>query len=146
MFSSTIRDLLRGWSPVFCLALAMALSGIRNATAQQDDNAIVVGTVYDPTHAAIAGATVTLTHVSTNAVTEVHIGMRGEYRTPPLKIGEYTVDFQAEGFKQSKQSGIVLEIADVRQVDGVLDVGQTSESVSVDAEAPLLQTSAWRRR
>lgn len=141
MFSNTIRDLLRGSSPVFGLALALALSGTPNATAQQADNAIVVGTVYDPTHAAIAGATVTLTHVSTNAVTEVHTDTRGEYRTPSLKIGEYTVDFQAEGFKQSKQSGIVLEIGDVRKVDGVLEVGQTSESVSVDAEAPLLQTS-----
>jgi len=141
MFSSIIRDFIRRFRIAPCAALAIVLSCIPNAMAQQADNAIVIGTVYDPTHAAIIDATVTLTHLSTNAVVEVHTDGHGEYRTPPLKIGEYTVNFQADGFKQSKQGGIVLEIGDVRKVDGVLEVGQITESVSVNAEAPLLQTS-----
>jgi len=111
------------------------------ATAQQVDNAIVVGTVFDSSRAVVSGAVVKLTHVTTNAVTEVRTDGHGEYRTPSLKIGEYLINVEADGFKQSLQKGVLLEIGDVRKVDVVLEIGQTSESVSVDAEAPLLQTN-----
>ncbi|HMD48102.1 MAG TPA: hypothetical protein VKG79_03350, partial [Bryobacteraceae bacterium] len=72
---------------------------------------------------------------------QVHTGDRGEYRTPPLRIGEYTISIEAAGFKRFNQRGIVLDIGDVRQVDAVLEVGQVSDSVNVEASAPLLQTS-----
>ena len=120
---------------------ALALSGIPGAIAQQVDDAIVVGTVFDSSHATVSGAQVKLTHLATNAVTEVRTDERGEYRTPSLKIGEYAIAVVADGFKQSNQRGVVLEIGDVRKVDVVLEVGQTSESVVVEAEAPLLQSS-----
>jgi hypothetical protein len=120
---------------------ALALSGIPSSVAQQVDDAIVVGTVFDPSHAAVSGATVKLTHVATNAITEVRTDSHGDYRTPSLKIGEYAIAIEADGFKQSNQRGVVLEIGDVRKLDVVLEVGQTSESVNVDAEAPLLQAS-----
>jgi len=132
MFPKAIRS--------FILA-ALALNGVSHAVAQQADNAIVVGTVFDSSRAIVSGATVTLTHVSTNAVTEVHTDERGQYRTPSLRIGEYTVNVGAAGFKQFNQRGVVLEIGDVRTVDVVLQIGETSESVNIDAEAPLLQTA-----
>jgi Carboxypeptidase regulatory-like domain len=109
--------------------------------AQQVDDAIVVGTVFDSSRATVSGATVKLTHSATNAVTEVHTDQHGEYRTPSLKIGEYVIAVEADGFKQSNQRGVVLEIGDVRKLDVELEVGQASESVSVEAEAPLLQAS-----
>src|SRR5579862_2890301 len=112
-----------------------------SALAQQVENAIVVGSVFDPTHAAVSGAGITLTHLATGAKTEVRTDARGEYRTPPLRIGEYTIAVVADGFKQFNQRGVVLDIGDVRQVDAVLEVGQVSDSVSVEAAAPLLQTS-----
>ena len=120
---------------------AVALSGVPGALAQQVDNAIVVGTVFDSSHATVSSATVKLTHLATNAVTEVRTDAHGEYRTPSLKIGEYAITVEADGFKQSNQRGVVLEIGDVRKVDVVLEVGQASETVSVQAEAPLLQAS-----
>jgi hypothetical protein len=125
----------------FILLAIVSWSGIPRALAQQADDAIVVGTVFDSTHATVSGATVKLTHLATNAVTEVRTDEHGEFRTPSLKIGEYIIAVQADGFKQSNQRGVVLEIGDVRKVDVILEVGQTSESVNVQAEAPLLQTS-----
>jgi hypothetical protein len=123
------------------VAVAAALIVMPSAFAQQVDDAIVVGTVFDSSHAAVSGATVKLTHVSTNAVTEVRTDEHGQYRTPSLRIGEYDINVEVGGFKQSNQRGVVLEIGDVRKVDVVLEIGQTSDSVSVQAEAPLLQTS-----
>jgi hypothetical protein len=109
--------------------------------AQQTDNAVVVGTIFDPSKAAIAGATIRLTHLATNAVTEVRSDERGQYRTPPLRIGEYTLSVEAAGFKGFNQRGVVLEIGDARKLDAELQIGQASESVSVEASAPLLQTA-----
>jgi Carboxypeptidase regulatory-like domain len=109
--------------------------------AQQVEDAVVVGSVFDPANAAVSSAAVTLTHLATGARIQVHTGDRGEYRTPPLRIGEYTISIEAAGFKRFNQRGIVLDIGDVRQVDAVLEVGQVSDSVNVEASAPLLQTS-----
>ena len=120
---------------------ALALGGVSSAVAQQADNAIVVGTVFDSSRAAVAGAIVKLTHSSTNAVSETLTDERGQYRTPSLRIGEYVLSVEAGGFKHFTQRGVELEIGDVRKVDVVLEIGQASESVNVNAEAPLLQTS-----
>ncbi len=108
--------------------------------SQQADTAIVVGTVLDPANAAVSHATITLTHAATNAVTTVQSNEQGEYRTPPLRLGEYIVGVEAAGFKRFTQKGIVLNIGDVRPVNVELEVGAVSESVTVEAEAPLVQT------
>src|ERR1700721_1996315 len=142
MSSYAFRVLFRRPSLAFCTVLAAStLGAVPSAVAQQVDDAIVVGTVFDSSHAAVTGAVVKLTHLATNAVTEVRTDARGEYRTQSLKIGEYAITVGADGFKQSNQRGVVLEIGDVRKLDVVLEVGQTSESVNVEAEAPLLQAS-----
>jgi hypothetical protein len=125
----------------FCAVLTAIALSVPSVVAQQVDDAIVVGTVFDSSHATVTGAIVKLTHLATNAVTEVRTDARGEYRTQSLKIGEYAITVGADGFKQSNQRGVVLEIGDVRKLDVVLEVGQTSESVNVEAEAPLLQAS-----
>ncbi len=142
MLSYAARVLSRKSLPILYVVLAaVVLSFIPRAVAQQVDNAIVVGTVFDSSRSTVSGAAVRLTHLATNAVTEIRTDARGEYRTPSLKIGEYIITVEADGFKKSNQRGVVLEIGDVRKLDVVLEVGQTSESVLVEAEAPLLQAS-----
>ncbi len=118
--------------------LFLAVSG---AFAQTTDDALIVGTVTDPTGAVVSGASVKLLHIATNATTEVRTDDRGEYRTPPLRIGEYIIDIEYQGFKHFHQTGVVLNIGDVRQVDIRLDIGQASDLVNVTAAASLLQTA-----
>jgi len=125
----------------FLPILAAAFVGAPQTFGQQADNAVVVGTVYDSSHPIISGAVVRLTHLATNATVDLYTDERGDYRTPPMKIGAYDLRVEAEGFKQSNQRGIVLEIGDVRKIDVVLEVGQISDSVNVEAAAPLLQAS-----
>jgi hypothetical protein len=110
------------------------------AYAQSEDTAVIVGTVSDPSGAVLPSATAHLTHVTTDTSYTVTTNQDGYYRTPPLKIGEYVLAIQAPGFKRLIRRGVVLEIGDIREVDVHLEVGQASESVSVTAEAPLLET------
>ncbi len=123
---------------VFLLATA-SLSSV--SFGQQASDAVVVGRVADPSGSVIQAATVTLTHLATAAAVQVQTDEHGQYRTPPLRIGAYTVNIEAPGFKQFSQRGLELSIGDVRQVDAVLEIGQVSESIDVEASAPLLQTA-----
>jgi hypothetical protein len=68
-------------------------------------------------------------------------GDRGQYRTPPRRIGEYSISIEADGFKRFTQTRVVLDIGDVRQVNATLEVGQVSDGVSVESAAPLLQNA-----
>jgi hypothetical protein len=109
--------------------------------AQQADDAIIVGSVQDATGAAVAGAVVTATHVATGATIRAYTDNRGQYRTPPARIGAYDIVVEAPGFKRSDQHDVVLNIGDVRQVNVALEIGQATQTVDVEAAAPLLQTS-----
>ncbi len=108
---------------------------------QQASDAVVVGRVVDSSHATIQAATVTLTHLATDATIQVHTDEHGQYRTPPVRIGEYAIRVEAPGFKRFNQRGLVLDIGDIREVNAVLEIGEVSDSVNVEAAAPLLQTA-----
>jgi hypothetical protein len=111
-------------------------------SAQVATDAIVVGTVMDSSQGVIAGASVTLTHLATSATTKTITNSRGQYRTPPLRIGEYSLVIESEGFKQFIESGVILDIGSVRRVDAALEPGQIFESVDVQANPEgLLQSS-----
>jgi hypothetical protein len=110
------------------------------AFGQAVDTAMIVGTVSDSTGAVMPGVTVRLTHVATDTVSQVQTDNAGYYRTPPLRIGEYKIDVEAQGFKKVTRSGVVLNVGDIRTVDFALEIGQVTESVAITAQAPLLQT------
>jgi hypothetical protein len=107
---------------------------------QQADTAIFVGSVSDPSHGSVTKATVTIVHLATNSVATVETNERGEYRTPPLRLGEYELSAEAAGFKRFTQRGLILNIGDVRQVDVVLQIGQVTESITVEGAGSFLQT------
>jgi hypothetical protein len=120
---------------VFVIGLLLAASGIA-----QQDRGTLVGTVTDPTGAAIPGVSVTITHVQTNQRYDTVTNVVGQYRVPNLPVGEYRITFEAKGFKTAVRQGITLNVTDVLRIDGRLQVGDTSESITVTAEASLLQT------
>jgi len=120
--------------------LTLALSSL-SLWGQQSNDAVILGSVTDASLAAVAGATVTVTSAATSSITQVQTDGRGEYRTPPLRIGEYRVTVGAPGFKQFAESKIRLSIGDVRKIDAILQVGQVSESVTVSASDTVLNTS-----
>ena len=111
------------------------------AHAQQANTAVVVGAVTDASGARIPGAAVTLTHLATNTALDVVSDERGQYRTPPLRIGEYEIAVRLDGFRAFVRRGVVLNIGDVRNVDATLDVGSLAETITVDATPPPLNTS-----
>jgi hypothetical protein len=98
--------------------------------------------VTDSTQRAINGATVVIRNVATGVTASSNTNGLGEYRTPPLKIGEYTVEIQSSGFRHYLEAGVHLDIGSVRQINAVLTPGDVNDTVEVKATTEeLLQRS-----
>jgi len=126
----TIRTITMG---LHCALMTLVL------TAQQD-RGTVVGTVTDASGAVVPNAKVAVIQTTTNLKMETATNEAGQYRVPNLPIGDYKVTFEASGFKTAIREGIRLSIQDVLRVDARLEVGSTTESMTVTAEVSLLKT------
>jgi len=108
----------------------------------QDTRGNISGTVTDAQNATISGAAVTVTNTGTGTRTKLLTNGNGYYEAPLLLAGEYNVAVENTGFKKSVRSGITLVIGDRIQIDVRLEVGGTTESVTVTSEAPMLDTNS----
>ena len=122
---------------VICLAVVFLVAGRLRA---QIDRASISGTVTDPSGAAVAGATVTVTNGGTNQSQTITTDSSGLYTARLLHIGTYSVEATAKGFERSLHSGIELNVNQVAQVDLQLKVGSASETTQVSADPPLIST------
>jgi Carboxypeptidase regulatory-like domain len=104
----------------------------------QDTNASLSGTVSDPTGAAIPGAKLTLTNEATGFQSNFVSDATGDYSFRNLTPGKYDLSVSLTGFKTQEQKGIELALNQAARVDVHLAVGQTGETVSVEAGASLI--------
>jgi len=111
----------------------------------QESRAIISGAVTDPQGAAVAAVNVEVRNMETNVVSTVQTNERGVYTTPPLNPGRYAVSASATGFKMTVRSNIELRVADRMLLDFELELGMTTETVTITAEAPLLETGSSSR-
>jgi hypothetical protein len=93
----------------------------------QVDTGNIVGTLHDPSGAAVPSATITIVEKSTNASTVVHSDDKGEYSSPPLHVGTYSVTAEAPGFKATTRDNLTLQVQDRLRIDFDMQVGQISE-------------------
>jgi Carboxypeptidase regulatory-like domain/TonB dependent receptor len=106
----------------------------------QVDTGLITGTLHDQSGAVVPGASVTATEVNTNTRTSMRSDAGGNYFSPPLRVGKYTVTAEAQGFSTQTRENIVLQVQDRLRVDFDMRVGEVSERVVVSADAPLIQT------
>ena len=100
----------------------------------------IVGAVKDPSDAAIPGATVTATQKETNLSREATTNADGLYSFTNVPAGTYTVKVALTGFREYRKTDVPLSAGEIARVDVKLEVGQLTESVTVQSEAQLLQT------
>ena len=104
--------------------------------------ATVVGTVSDPSGAVIPNASVTITNTDTAQVFKIKTGENGQFAASDLPIGHYTITVEAAGFKTSEHRDLVLQVADRVREDVKLEVGNTQESITVEANAIQVQSES----
>jgi hypothetical protein len=122
-------------------ALALILMGALALAHAVDVNARVSGTVTDPSGAVLPNIQVTLINEATQATQVVTTLSNGTYLFPQVPVGTYTVSVKASGFKAYAAKGIVVNI-DQQYVENVqLQVGSTTEEISVSASSVQVDTT-----
>ena len=100
----------------------------------------ILGTVTDPTGAAVNGAKVTVTSQSKNVSTEATTNESGNYDVTHLIPDVYTIRVTGAGFKVLEFKDILVQADAGARVDGQFQVGGSTETVEVTSEAPQLKT------
>src|SRR3954452_6475541 len=101
----------------------------------------ILGTVTDNSNAIVTKAKVSIVNVGTSATRNLETNEAGEYVAPNLAPGDYKVIVDAAGFKKVERTGIHLEVAKDARIDFQLQAGTETESITVTAEAPLIETT-----
>jgi Carboxypeptidase regulatory-like domain len=127
---------------VIVAAVTLGAWTLASVASAQVTTATIVGAITDSSGAALPGTLVTSRNVDTGLTRTVPAGEAGVYRIEFLPIGNYTVEVALDGFKTTQRSGIVLRVGDTARVDVSLELGALAETVTVNAAAPLVNTSS----
>ncbi|HVN03025.1 MAG TPA: carboxypeptidase regulatory-like domain-containing protein [Bryobacteraceae bacterium] len=100
----------------------------------------ISGTVSDASGAVVPGATITAFEAATKIGTTGKSNSEGQYNLIQLRPGLYDITAEANGFKMLSRPNINVDVAGRVTLDLRLEVGGTSETVAVTAEAPQLRT------
>jgi hypothetical protein len=99
------------------------------------------GVVTDPSGALLPGVTIEATSNATSATRSAVTGIDGLYTIPLLPPGVYTVKATLQGFRTAQRDDVRVAVTETARVAFQLEVGQLTETVTVTAEATLVETS-----
>src|SRR5215472_9444234 len=103
-------------------------------------NATLLGAVTDSSGAAVGNAKVTITETNTGISRTSQTNESGNYVFPDLPPGMYKVIAELAGFKRASRVGIDVIVNTTERVDLVLEPGNITDTITVEAEIPILQT------
>src|SRR5215470_17977516 len=118
------RYMKPAYSAIFCALLAIAAFA-------QSERGTLTGTVSDQANAIIPRATVRATNIETGVQYESVTTQAGDYTISQIPAGSYSLGVEAAGFNRFVQQGIRIYVAQTARIDVVLQIGGTSESVTV---------------
>src|SRR5438094_3120384 len=125
---------------VVLLLCVFVVSSGQSLCAQLADRAEITGIVTDASGAAVPDAKVSIINQDTGAKIVVGTNSAGNYSTPPLLLGTYTIEVEKEGFKHATHPGIMLSGAQSFRQDVKLELGSVTQSVEVEGGAALINT------
>src|SRR4051795_1388464 len=110
-------------------------------SAFSQNAAKIVGTVSDQSGAAVVGATVTVKNTGLGVERTTQTNSTGSYEVPALPPGTYSVQVQMTGFETQVAKNLVLQVSQNSVQNFGLKVATTSEVVTVEATAPLIEST-----
>ena len=120
------------------IRMAVALATV--SSSAQEFRSTITGTVRDTQGLAIPAARVQAVNADTGAAFPVVTGEAGQFTLPFLAPGRYTLTCEVPGFKRFSRENVMLTANARVSVDIVAEPGDVTESVTVSAGAPLLET------
>jgi carboxypeptidase family protein len=123
---------------MWCACLAIVALFTTSVAAQ--DNASLTGTVTDPSGAAVVNASITITNVATGQVRNTVSNSSGDFLFANVGAGQYTMTASAPGFQKFSRAGILIHVAQTLEENVAFKVGNTQETVNVEADALQVQS------
>lgn len=120
------------------IATVILLTALVLPVPAQNVRSTVTGRVTDASSAAVPAASITISNLDTNQKRSVKTSQTGDYVIPQLEPGPYTLAAEHEGFRRELIRRIVLETGQDFRADINLKVGALSETIEVEASAPLV--------
>jgi hypothetical protein len=108
----------------------------------QGDRGTVTGTISDPAGAVVPNAAVELRNQATDVKFSAGASGTGNYTLANVPVGTYELSVTASGFKRYVRPGIIVGVGETVRVDATLEVGATTETITINEEAPLLKTES----
>jgi len=138
VISGRALNLVRGlWIVAICLFVQL----LSVPAYAQVAGGTILGTVSDPSGAAVPNVSVSIKNVGTGVVRSLTTDSAGFYSVPNLLPGQYEVTASAKGFSMLIRSGITLSVGQTLQLNLTLQVGAITQQVQVTGAAPLVQTA-----
>ena len=131
--------MLRTLTCSFFLLIVLALT--TEIALAQYNTAEVGGVVKDAQGGVLPGAMVEVVQAATGFKLERVTDEAGRFFLPGLPVGEYTLSVSLEGFKQFAQKGLKPEVGQKLDLSVTMELGTMSETVTITAQAPLMQTA-----
>ena len=131
----------------YVAAAAFALWAIAAPASAQITTGTISGTVKDPQGGVIPGAAVTLTSDTRGTkLSDVFTNDQGDFTFVNVPPDKYTINVSMQGFKPAKQSGISVSPGDRSSIGTfTIEVGGLTDTVTVRAESPLVQSQSGER-
>ena len=122
-------------------AIVLLLAG-SNAWAQAGSTAQIGGTVKDSSGGVLPGVDVTAIQTDTGLKRNATTDADGSYVIPNLPVGPYRLEAVLQGFRSSVQTGIVLQVGSSPVINVALQIGQVAETITVQANAAVVETKS----
>jgi hypothetical protein len=126
---------------IIALLSTLLIFSASRLSAQTGGEAAITGTVTDSSGAVVSNVSVTATNTATGVATVRTSSAGGVYDISPLLVGSYTVTAKANGFQTYQQQNITLAQGQTFGLNIALQVGNASETVTVSAAPPALDTA-----
>ncbi|HJZ82429.1 MAG TPA: carboxypeptidase regulatory-like domain-containing protein, partial [Pyrinomonadaceae bacterium] len=112
-----------------------------SAAAMAQSTATLQGTVRDQKGDVVAGAKVTAKNQGTGIERTTQTDSEGNYQLAALPVGNYSVEVEMQGFKRQLLNSLTIEVGRTLVRDFSLEVGGLEQSVTVTAEAPVIESA-----
>ena len=133
ILTSHLKSLIAAASPLVALVAVLLCLATSGGPAAAQSGQQFVGHVEDPSHASVAGATVTIHNEESGENIVAKTTKAGDYTVPYLKEGTYTITAAKQGFKEVSRTHIRLSVDQTSKMDFSLPVGSVSETVTVSS-------------
>src|ERR1700680_4762172 len=144
MYSRLVRTIVHGAAGIVIVGFLLAVFSLSVVypVAAQSTAGRILGTVTDQSGAAVVSARVVITDWERGTSRTLTTDEAGAYVAADLTPGNYKIQVEAKGFKTVQRPSIGVEVASDVRIDFALQTGQVSQTIIVDENIPLVNTTS----